>query len=141
MLAVHFVRLENERAHGIVSRDSLPAAAMAQRFDALWQAKTGTPLRIVGGDDYTAAMIGLMSGGRPSLFADLDPARAPAMTDDRLQREGALVLWTQGAAWTPSADLLQRYPSGREFFVTPAVPKAPAMEIDYLLIAPGQWRR
>ena len=125
------------RAAGHIGKSLWPASEMAVRFDRLWRNATGQPLRIVGGDSWTAGVAGLMSAGHPSLFTDLDPSHAPAITEQRLEQQGMLVVWTAGSSWRPDAALVQRFPQGNEVFAVGA--NTAAVTVDYLLIAPGRW--
>jgi 4-amino-4-deoxy-L-arabinose transferase-like glycosyltransferase len=137
VLGIHLESAVQHRATGHIGRTLWPASEIATRFDGLWQKWTGGPLQIVAGDGWTAGIVGLMSTGRPSLFTDLDLQRSPAITESRLRRQGALVVWTEGSSWQPSQTLIARFPHGSEsFFVGP---KPRQLTVDYLLVAPGQW--
>jgi 4-amino-4-deoxy-L-arabinose transferase-like glycosyltransferase len=137
LLAGHAGAALEARAAGHARKSLWPAAEIAARFDRIWQAETGRPLRIVAGDSWTAGVVGLMSDGRPSLFTDLDAQRSPAMTERRLEADGMLLVWTDGSSWRPDPALAARFLHGREAFAVG--PQAAAVTVDYLLIAPGQW--
>jgi hypothetical protein len=110
---------------------------MAARFDHLWQAETGRPLRIVGGDSWVAGAVGWLNPDRPSLFVDLDHHRAPAITRERVQRDGMLVVWTDLSTWLPDPALIGQFPRGSETFSGGG--SAAVVIIDYLLVVPGSW--
>jgi 4-amino-4-deoxy-L-arabinose transferase-like glycosyltransferase len=78
---------------GAPVRVSWPQASIAERFAAIWARETGRPLRIVSGDSWIAGLVGVSSRDVPSIFTRGDPALAPWITPERLQREGMLVVW------------------------------------------------
>ncbi len=88
-----------------------PVQAMAQFFSESFERRTNLPLRIVGGEPRTAALIALGSPRRPSLFLDAAPERSPWVTLDAIKAKGAIVVWpTTGTAGTPPAALTERFP-------------------------------
>jgi 4-amino-4-deoxy-L-arabinose transferase-like glycosyltransferase len=137
VLGTHTAAAVQDRAAGKIDRMLWPAPEIAQRFDSLWQRSTGQPLRIVAGDSWTAGVVGLMSDGHPSLFTDVNPHLSPAISEPRLKRQGALILWADNSSWRPDPSLIGRFPHGSETFSVGR--KAEQLTIDYLLVAPGQW--
>ncbi len=126
-----------DRASSHAHKQNWPLAEMSARFDQVWQQATGRPLRIVAGDSWTAGAVGLMSAGHPSLFTDLDPARAPAITPARLAGDGLLLLWTAHSSWTPDPALVAEFPHGSQDFAL-GTAGAP-LTVDYMIVAPGRW--
>jgi 4-amino-4-deoxy-L-arabinose transferase-like glycosyltransferase len=141
VIGAYAAEAAHDRAHGNTAKQDWPAAEMAARFDAVWSAATGRPLRIVGGDTWVAALAGWMSAGHPSLFVDLDQAKSPAITDARLRADGVLVLWLDNSSWRPDSALVARLPHGSESFAFPSAPNVPPVVVDYAIVAPGQWNR
>ncbi len=82
-------------------RVSWPARSLARDLVAIWDRETGgRPLTLVGGQTWRAGLVlhngGLQAGA--SGFIDLDPARNPWVSADRVAREGMLVVWRGGNA-------------------------------------------
>jgi hypothetical protein len=130
-----------ERRHAAnPSKPNYPAAEMAKRFDRIWKDKVGAPLQIVGGDNWTAGVVGLLAEDQPGLFSYLDITHSRAMTPDRIAREGMLVLWSHGSTWQPTPDLFSHgYFQGHETFPWGAKKntRAEPLEIDYLIVPPS----
>ncbi|HVY42350.1 MAG TPA: glycosyltransferase family 39 protein [Hyphomicrobiaceae bacterium] len=78
---------------GELQRVAWPQAQIAKRFDELWRARTGRPLRIVGGDPWVAGLIAAGLEHPPSVFFDADLEISPWITRQRLYDEGALIVW------------------------------------------------
>ena len=137
VLGTHAAAAIDDFAAGRIDRDLWPTAEIGRRFDQLWTQRTNRPLRIVAGDSWLAGVVGLMSAGHPSLFANLDSQRSPAITEARLKSAGVLVVWTEGASWEPDPIMVARFPHGTETFSVG--PKAVSVSVNYFLVAPGQW--
>jgi hypothetical protein len=127
----------HERDAGRIYKVMWPSAQIAARFDQVWQGATGRPLRIVAGDSWISGAVGLLSAGHPSLFTDLNPALSPGVTEQRLERDGMLVVWVDDSSWQPDADLVARFPHGRETFSVGS--RAVPVAVNYLVVAPGRW--
>lgn len=84
-----------------LQRVDWPQARIALRFEEIWRAKTGTPLRIVGGDPWIAGLIAAGMKHPPSVFFDMDPEISPWIDRDRLDREGALIVWRHAPEHPP----------------------------------------
>jgi 4-amino-4-deoxy-L-arabinose transferase-like glycosyltransferase len=92
-------------------RVGLPVSAMARFFADSFERRTGLPLRIVGGDPRTAALVALAAPSRPSVFFGTAPEQSPWVTLDALRAKGAVLMWpTTGTAGTPPAGIAQRFP-------------------------------
>lgn len=128
--------MDRIRGKGL-EKPAYPAAEMSERFDKIWLEKVGTPLKIVAGDNWTAGVVGLFSTGSPSLFSYLDNTHSPSMTDERIAKEGMLVLWSPHSTWQPTADLLAKYPQGEEIFPWSPNPKSKPVVVDYLIVPPA----
>lgn len=70
-----------------------PAGAMARFFADSFERRTGTPLRIVAGDQRLATLIALAAPGRPSVFLNAAPKRSPLTTAQQLRERGGIVVW------------------------------------------------
>lgn len=61
---------------------------VSEEISAAWRQSTGTPLRIVMGDQNFAAAASFYSPDHPDSVPGFELWRAPWVTDERLQREG-----------------------------------------------------
>ena len=123
-------------------RVTQPAEAMAQFFSDSFERRTGQPLRIVGGDPRTAALVALASPHRPSVFLDTAPERSPWVSLDAIKAKGAVLVWpTADTAGTPPPALKQRFPD-----LVPEVPRAferrvqgrlPLLRMGWAVVRPG----
>ena len=89
-------------------RVNWPEAAIARDVLQAWKAATDKPLRIVVGSTWAAGLVALNHPDRPSIFTDGIQPYAPWISPERLQREGALVVWIEGrtSGETPVLDAL-----------------------------------
>ena len=87
-------------------RTGWPHAEIATRLAAAWTAETRKPLRIVAGSAWAAGLVGIDHPDRPSILTDGTLAFAPWITPERLSREGALIVWTEGRGGGSTPDLL-----------------------------------
>lgn len=72
-------------------RTNFPGAELAARAQTTWQARTGTPLRVVVSDVWLAG--NMIAHGHPlAVLIDGEPQRAPWVTQQNIERCGALVL-------------------------------------------------
>ena len=115
-----------------------PKAALSARMVAIWSEATHAPLRIVGGDDWVAGLVGLDASDRPSIYPDLQPSLALWITPERVAREGMLVLWEDRGRGMPPA--MRAHAKGRahgeETFAWSVSPKATHLKIAYFIIPP-----
>jgi hypothetical protein len=75
------------------------AATVAARVTSVWTTATGQPLRIVAGDktNWLAGLIALSCCETPpSLFTNGDFSLSPWITEERIAREGVLIIWRDG---------------------------------------------
>lgn len=92
-------------------RVTQPADAMGRFFSENFERRTGQPLRIVGGDPRTAALVALASPDRPSVLLDPTPEHSPWVNPDAIKAKGAVLVWpTTDTAGTPPPALTQRFP-------------------------------
>jgi hypothetical protein len=105
---------------GVDLRIGQPMQAMARFFSESFQRRTGSPLRIVGGDTRTAALVALGAPTRPELFISTAPEHSPWLTMDAIRSKGAIMVWTTAdTAGTPPAWLKLQFPE-----LVPEVPRA-----------------
>jgi hypothetical protein len=126
---------------GQIKRQNWPQAQIATHMRDLWTQSTGQPLRIVAGDatNWLSGLIAVACCERPpSLFTDADPVRSPWVTDERLTREGALVIWIDRGNGPPPrlAQLIGGRPQQIAHFSMPAAPAAAAIEVHYAIVQP-----
>jgi hypothetical protein len=100
-------------------RIAQPFEAMGQFFSENFERRTGAPLKIVGGDLRTAALVALGAPSRPSVFIDAAPQRSPWVSVDAVRTKGAILLWpTSDRAGTPPPGTAERFPQ-----LVPEVPR------------------
>jgi hypothetical protein len=113
-----------------------PEAEIGRTFSDIWHKEVQRPLRIVGGDHYTAALVGVRAEDRPSMFSDLNPVESPAITPERIAREGMLIVWQDDFNFTPPPEWL----AGREVRVENIpwsdAPDAQPIAIHYVIVPP-----
>ena len=112
-----------------------PKQEMSDRMQAIWHSAAHLPLRIVGGGNWPAMVVGVGAGDVPSIFTDLDMKHAPWITPERLAREGMLLMWQEGA----KPDTVTPWLRGREVRSERFTwsPKAPPIVIDYVVVPPA----
>lgn len=124
------------------SRLNWPQDEIAQRMRALWDAEIKAPLRIVAGepDNWVSGMVALTGGPAASVFTEGQPKLSPWITQDRLRREGALVVWDvrddspSEKLWRLIGYRVQRF----EEFTIPGSRPARVIRIGYAIIPPGE---
>ena len=138
---------------GHVKRENWPQAQIATRMRELWTLSTGQPLRIVAGDrtNWLPGLIALACCEEPpSLFTNAESARSPWITEERLAREGALVVWQErpprGRRQPPRSrdrapgnqlnQLIGNQPRGIERFAIPGAPGVAPIEVHYAIVPP-----
>ena len=116
---------------------SYPMGHIAHRFEKVWHRATGVPLEIVAGDPGTAALVGLKAQDFPTMFADLDPRQSPGVTPERIARDGMLVVWRDGDAWTPPPALIAGRATGNVWIRwSKTSPNAARIPFRYAIIPP-----
>ena len=115
-----------------------PQAALSRRMTAIWSEATHSPLKIVGGDDWVAGLVGLDTPDRPSIYTGLDPRIAPWVTPERLAKQGVLVLWEDRGNGMPAGmqTLAAGNSHGEEGFAWSRSSKARPLKIGYIIIPP-----
>jgi len=128
--------VEEDQGAALPSQYTYPQAKIARMFTKIWHHAVQRPLGIVGGDHFSASMGGVYAEDRPSMFSDLDPVESPAITPERIAREGMLIVWQDGFGWTPPAEWL----AGREVKTKPVrwskAPTAQPILFHYVIVPP-----
>ena len=101
---------------------------MTQFLSDSFERRTGTPLKVVGGDTRLASLLALLSPSRPVIFVDDKPDRPVTRKD--IDEKGAIVVWpaTDTAGAPPPAikatfpDLVAEVPRAFERPVQGALP-------------------
>lgn len=114
-----------------------PAQSISRTAEAIWHEAVPGPLGIVGGEDGVARLAGLEAADQPSIFTALDRRLAPWITDQRLRKQGMLLVWPKGWPLTP-----------QQLAWTDGLPvktvsfdwslRAPPLEINFAVIPPGR---
>ena len=113
---------------GIDLRINQPSIAMTQFLSDSFERRTGTPLKVVGGDTRLASLLALLAPSRPVIFVDDKPDRPVTRKD--IDEKGAIVVWlaTDTAGAPPPAiratfpDLVAEVPRAFERPVQGALP-------------------
>ena len=93
---------------GIDLRINQPSRAMTQFLSDSFERRTGTPLKIVGGDARLASLLAL-SPSRPGIFVDDRPDRPVTRKD--IDENGAVIVWLAAdAVGTPPPGIKARFP-------------------------------
>ncbi|HEY8267508.1 MAG TPA: glycosyltransferase family 39 protein [Xanthobacteraceae bacterium] len=71
-----------------------PAQAAGRYFTDVFRNRTSRRLEYVIGDARIASAVAYGSRDRPHVFIDGDPKRAPWIDQERLKKNGAIVVWT-----------------------------------------------
>ena len=124
---------------GFPSRTEWPDRAMAKTFSAEWQAHTHAPIHIIAGNAWLAGLIAMRMTHRPSVFIDASFYKSPWITQNRLRREGALVVWQIRKTTAPPArlDLDGLHVMGEKTFAWPREPSTPPLKIGWGILPPN----
>lgn len=94
---------------GRATRVQYPGRELAAEIGRRWAAAADGPLRIVGGDWWLAGVVAFYHPDRPHVYPDLRPEWAPWTSDDRLLREGGVIVSPEAGGQT-RADWKRRFP-------------------------------
>ncbi len=70
-----------------------PQKEIQQRFEAIWETETKSPLKLVAGDAWEGGLVALSAKHQPSLLIDMEERRAPWINPGRIAHEGLLIIW------------------------------------------------
>jgi hypothetical protein len=85
-------------------RVTWPQEQIAARMQQIWRERTGgQPLRIVAGDIWIAGMIAASMKDPPSLLIETEFDISPWIDRQRLEKQGALVVWWRSPVHPPMA--------------------------------------
>ncbi len=84
-------------------RTNWPQAEIAAEMQRVWRATTGTPLRIVAGDLWTAGMVAAHATDKPSILIEGSLRFSPWLDRARLEREGFMAVWWRTREDPPDA--------------------------------------
>jgi hypothetical protein len=76
---------------GIDLRINQPSTEMTQYLSESFERRTGTPLKVVGGDTRLASLLALLAPSRPVIFVDDKPDRPVTRKD--IDEKGAIIVW------------------------------------------------
>jgi hypothetical protein len=124
------------------ARLNWPQEDIAQRMRAIWISETQAPLRIVAGepDNWISGIVALTGTPIASVFTEGYPKFSPWITQERLQREGAFIVWdVRGDApskrlWRLIGPRVQRF----EEFAIPGARPPRSVRVGYAIIQPGE---
>ena len=103
---------------GIDLRINQPSVAMTQFLSESFERRTGTPLKVVGGDTRLASLLALLAPSRPVIFVDDKPDRPVTRKD--IDAKGAIVVWLAAdTAGAPPPAIRAAFPD-----LVPEVPRA-----------------
>jgi len=92
-LAYAIIVLNVPQWRGAPLRVSWPQAEISRRMTAIWRRRTAAPLRIVGGDDWIAGLVGISAPDQPSMLNKGRLGLTPWISAERLRRQGMLIVW------------------------------------------------
>ncbi len=78
---------------GELSKVHFPGQQIAQMIDQRWSAHYQQPLQIVGGQMFVSGCVGVYSENPIDVFADLVPEANPWVSDERLRKQGGMIVW------------------------------------------------
>ena len=116
-----------------------PQAEIARKLSEAWSNETGKPLKIVAGTSWAAGLVGINHPDRPSILTEGNMSWSPWITPERLRRQGALVVWTEGrgSIASPAPANLIVGQSVKETRVTmPGRPAGQDVVIKYVVLKP-----
>jgi hypothetical protein len=120
-----------------VPRVQWPQAEITDRFQSLWSTATGgLPLRIVAGRSWAAGLVGLTAPARPSILNGGRLDWSPWVSQERIDREGMLIVWDGPDAKLPPAlaPYRGRQPAGTERFKVPG--NSSEIDIHWIVVPP-----
>ena len=83
---------------------------MTHFFADSFERRTGTPLKVVGGDPRLASLLALLAPSRPSLLLDATPEDA-WVTRQNIEEKGAVVVWpTTDTSGAPPPAIRDAFP-------------------------------
>ena len=78
---------------GELSKVHFPGEQIAQMIDQRWSEHYSQPLQIVGGKMFVSGCVGVYSENSIDVFGDLVPEANPWVSDERLQKQGGMIVW------------------------------------------------
>ncbi len=95
---------------GIDLKINQPSTEMSQYLSESFERRTGTPLKVVGGDTRLASLLALLAPSRPVIFVDDKPDRAVTRKD--IEEHGAVIVWPAADnRSTPPPDIKAKFPN------------------------------
>lgn len=129
---------------GDAKRVHFPGPELAAIVSDEWHARYDRPLPIAAGEIFVASCVSYYADDRPAAYLDIDPAGAAWCDDDRLNREGGVLIHVEGdplpadwEAWQERFPAMQRMPR-LELKPTVRFGDPPPLQIDWAIIPPGE---
>lgn len=125
---------------GFPSRTEWPDRAMANAFSKEWKAHVNSSLDIIAGNAWLAGLIAMRLHQQPSVFIDASYYKSPWITPQRLQREGALVVWQirKTAAPPERLNLKGLRVMGEKDFPWPRQPTSSPLRVGWGIVPPNR---
>lgn len=92
------------------SSANFPGQAVADRITQLWHDKYHTELKYVAGSRWVGGNVGFYSKDQPAVFIEWDKRKAPWIDLDKMQKEGAVFLWSITDHESMPAAVAKQYP-------------------------------
>jgi hypothetical protein len=97
---------------GELSRVHFPGQQIAKMIDQRWSEHYQQPLQMVGGQMFVSGCVGVYSENPIDVFGDLIPEANPWVSDERLKKQGGVIVWDLDDPGMSNPDLWQeRFPS------------------------------
>jgi len=109
LAAFGVAKVFHSETSGRLTRVQYPARELAREVDRRWAEVSPEPLRMIGGDWWTAGMAAAYGEHWPHVYPDLRPDWAPWTSDDAFRRSGGVILWP-GSDPHGGAPFLERFP-------------------------------
>lgn len=114
-----------------------PQVELSRDLQSAWRDETNAPLRVVGGDIWTAGLVGLERRDPPSILINGDYAISPWVTPNDVAESGALLVWRADDP-SPQLAALARGREVRTVIVPFShFPHAQPVTVNYVIVPPA----
>lgn len=121
---------------GHLRNECVPGPEIAAKLQDDWHAKEHIPLGVVAGEEGLMMTVGVFASDKPSMFTEFNALYAPWITEERLRKQGMLIVWggetpapAEWSGWTQNRKIEHAqfaWAKGR-----------PQLMVSYVMIPPG----